>query len=72
MDNLLQGLQHVTVYIDDILITGMTDEQHLETLNEVLTRLERAGMQLKKEECVFMASEVVYLGHRINKEGIKP
>ena len=72
MDNLLQGLQHVTVYIDDILITGTTEEQHLETLNEVLTRLETAGMRLKKEKCVFMASEVVYLGHCISKDGLQP
>ena len=53
------------------MITGTTDEQHLEILNEVLTRLETAGMRLKKEKCVFMASEVVYLGHRVSKEGIQ-
>ena len=72
MDNLLQGLQHVTVYIDDILIMVQQNEQHLETLNEVWTRLETAGMQLKKEKCVFMALEVVYLGHRISKDGLQP
>ena len=72
MDNLLQGLDHVTVYIDDILITGMSDTEHLRTLDEVLSRLERAGMRLKKEKCTFMAEEVIYLGHRINKNGIQP
>jgi len=60
------------VYIDDILITGKTEEEHLQTLNEVLTRLENAGVRLKKDKCVFMADEVVYLGHRINKEGLQP
>jgi len=72
MDSLLQGLKHVCVYIDDILITGKTEEEHLQTLNEVLTRLENAGVRLKKDKCVFMADEVVYLGHRINKEGPQP
>ena len=71
MDNLLQGLKHVSVYIDDILITGETEEEHLQILNEVLTRLETAGVRLKKEKCVFMAKEVIYLGHRINKEGLR-
>ena len=33
MDNLLQGLKHVSVYIDDILITGETEEEHLQILN---------------------------------------
>ena len=69
MDNLLQGLDHVGVYIDDILITGKSEEQHL---NEVLSRLEKAGVRLKQEKCVFMADEVTYLGHRLNREGIQP
>ena len=72
MDNLLQGLDHVGVYIDDILITGKSEEQHLATLNEVLSRLEKAGVRLKQEKCVFMADEVTYLGHRHNREGIQP
>ena len=32
MDNLLQGLEHVAVYLDDILVTGRTQEDHLRTL----------------------------------------
>ena len=70
MDNLLQGLKHVTVYMDDILITGSTE--HLSNLDTVLDRLEKAGMRLKKNKCVFMAPQVVYLGHRISKEGLQP
>ena len=71
-DNLLQGLDHVCVYIDDILITGTSDEEHLETLNTVLSRLEGAGVHLKKEKCIFLAKEVTYLAHRLNREGIQP
>ena len=44
----------------------------LQTLTEVLTRLQSAGMRLNREKCTFMADEVVYLGHRINREGIQP
>lgn len=29
MDNLLQNLSHVAVYLDDILVTGRTEEEHL-------------------------------------------
>lgn len=72
MDNLLQGLEHVTVYIDDILITGRTEEEHLSTLDEVLRRLEETGMRLKKEKCVFMVSQVEYLGQRLSKNGLQP
>ena len=40
MENMLQGIPNVVVYIDDILITGSTDEEHLKTLSIVLDRLE--------------------------------
>ena len=49
MENLLQGLQHVVVYIDDILVTGDSNESHLANLREVLVRLEDAGLRLKKK-----------------------
>ena len=48
MENLLQGLKYVAVCLDDILITGRSRAEHLETLEEVLKRLEKAGMELKK------------------------
>ena len=72
MDNLLQGLKHVCVYIDDILITCETEDEHLRALNEVLDQLEKAGVRLRQDKCVFMVPEVVYLGHRINEEGLQP
>ena len=53
----------MVVYIDDILITGESDEEHLATLDEVLSRLERAGVRLKRKKCVIMAPKVDYLGH---------
>ena len=72
MENLLQGLPHVVVYIDDILVTGTTDAEHITNVEEVLCRLEAAGMRLKKSKCAFMLREVEYLGHRITAEGLQP
>ena len=72
MENLLQGIPGVCVYIDDIIVTGKDDEEHLNNLNEVLSRVEKAGMRLKKEKCVYMMPEVEYLGHKINSKGLQP
>ena len=72
MENLLKDLPFVSVYLDDILVTGRSQTEHLANLNEVLTRLKDAGMRLKKNKCVFMTSEVEYLGHRISKDGLQP
>ena len=51
MKEILQGIPYVTVYIDDILVTGATDREHLQNLQEVLTHLEKAGIRLKKDKC---------------------
>ena len=72
IENLLQGIQNVVVYLDDILITGSSEEQHLKNLSEVLKRLQQAGLRLKKEKCEFLATSVVYLGHRIDAKGLHP
>ena len=70
MDTILRGLKGVICYIDDILITGVTETEHLEHLEQVLHRLREHGTRLKKEKCYFMQQSVQYLGHRIDAEGL--
>ena len=72
MENLLQGIPNVVVRIDDILIGGKTPQDHLRSCSEVLSRLDEAGIRLRKDKCIFGAPEVTYLGHRINQQGIQP
>lgn len=72
MENLLQGIPNVVVYLDDILITGPSEEEHLRILKEVLGHIEKAGLYVRRNKCSFMAPSVVYLGHRIDAEGLHP
>ena len=44
MESLLGNIPGVVVYIDDILITGKADEEHLVAPEEVLKRLQKAGL----------------------------
>ena len=67
MDMILQG---VDGYIDDILVTGVTDEQHLERLEEVLKRLKTNGLRVKREKCAFFQNSVEYLGHLVDAAGL--
>ena len=71
METLLQGIPGVCVYLDDILITGHTEAEHLENLTEVLRRLAKGGMRLKKNKCAFMLDSVDYLGHTISADGLR-
>ena len=72
MENLLQGIPHVIVRIDDILVSGKNETAHLENLRAVLTKLSQAGLRLREEKCCFMQTEVIYCGYVINGEGIHP
>ena len=72
MENLLQELPQVSVYIDDILITGHTESEHVANVEKVLERLSLAGMNLRREKYIFIPPEVQYLGHKITKHGIEP
>ena len=72
MEGVLRGIPQVAVYLDDIILTGKDDQDHLKTLDSVLQRLEEAGLRLKRTKCQFMEREVTFLGHRVDKTGIHP
>jgi len=70
MDNILQGLSNVLCYLDDILITGATDQEHIRNLEEVLKRLQDHGKKVQNSKCTFLATSVEYLGHIIDDKGL--
>ena len=72
MENILWGIPHVTVYLEDIILMGATKVQHLEMLDLVLDRLEEVGLWLKRKKRTFLADNIVYLGHRIDQHGLHP
>ena len=54
MENLIQGIPHVVVRIDDSLVSGKDDLNHLANLEEVLSGLSSAGLRLRLAKCLFM------------------
>ena len=72
MDSMLREVPGVCVYLDDILISGANDKEHLERLNSVLEVLSSRGLRLSKEKCFFSQLSVQYLGHVIDKNGLHP
>ena len=71
MDKVLQGISGVVCYLDDILISGSTEEEHDQRLELVLDRIMRYGLRLRKGKCSFKVSEVEYLGHMISARGLQ-
>ncbi|XP_060804322.1 uncharacterized protein K02A2.6 [Amyelois transitella] len=71
MEKILLGAKGVVNFIDDVLVTGCNDEDHLNNLKEVLKRFKEVGIRLNKSKCLFFQNEINYLGHIISKEGLK-
>lgn len=72
MESILQGVPGVIVYIDDILVSEKTVDEHLQNLDTTLTKLEEAGLLLKRLKCSFLLPSVEYLGYKISKKGLQP
>lgn len=70
LEKLLLGIPGVVNFLDDIVITGTSHQDHLSNLNKVFHRLSDAGFQLKKNKCVFFEKEIKFLGHILNKNGL--
>ena len=72
MSVVLQGCRGVIYYIDDILVTGKTREEHEQNLRHVFQRLEQFGLRIKLSKCQFFQDSVTYLGHKISRDGVQP
>ena len=78
IEQVLQGIPMVVCRVDDILVSGKNDQDHLKNLNEVLTCLKQAGLCLKMEKCKFTKPSAEYLvdmhvdmhGYRVDMHGL--
>ena len=72
MEQVLQGLHWKTLllYLDDIIVVAPDFQTHLQRLEEVLGRLQKAGLKLKPGKCELLQHMVRYLGHIVSEEGV--
>lgn len=69
METTLAGIPVVSVYLDDIIVSGKGTLEHAERLDQVLSRLSKAGLRLKLEKRRFGMKSVKFLGYRIDAKG---
>jgi hypothetical protein len=65
-------LKTCLIYLDDIIIFARTFEEHLERLEQVMQRINEAGLKLAPKKCRLFFERVVYVGHEVSKDGIAP
>jgi hypothetical protein len=60
----------VLVFFDDILVYSKTMSEHCHHLRKVLQILKDNSLTAKSSKCTFATSQVEYLGHVINGQGV--
>ena len=70
MDTILKDISCCGCLLDDIIVTGRNDEEHMRNLVEVLERLSKYNIRLKLKKCAFMQDRVEYFGHAIDASGV--
>jgi hypothetical protein len=70
MDQVFEGANFLTCYIDDVLVHNKRLLQHLVHLEELFKRLHEVNMKIHPKKCEFAITSIVYLGHKILPNGI--
>ena len=72
IDELFQDLDGVETDIDDILVWGTTIEENDERLEKVLQRARQSNLKLNPDKCQIRRTKVLYIGHVLTGDGVKP
>lgn len=59
-------------YIDDILVFSESFDEHLEHIEMVIKTILENGLKLELSKCNFARNSVKYLGHTIERNGVRP
>lgn len=70
MEHVMHGLDYVAIYIDDVLIhSDGSLEDHAAKCQEVIKRLNDAGLKLNPDKCHWGVQSVILLGHLVGTHG---
>ena len=62
---------HTFAYLDDIVVCTTTFQEHIEVLAKVFQKLYDARLKANPEKCQFFRAELKYLGHIVEKDGLR-
>ena len=59
-------------YLDDLIVYASTQQELLDRLDLILTRLRQFGLKVKPSKCVLFRKEIDFLGHVVSAAGVEP
>ena len=72
MDSIIQDLNGVVAYQDDLLVFSPQKEEHDKLLHALLIRLKDKNVKINVDKSIFGATELTFLGHKVSGNGICP
>ena len=71
MDNIFREYDFIHVYVDDMLISSKTKEQHLKHLDIFIDLCQTCGIGLSKKKSIIGEPKIEFLGLLIDSKGIE-
>ncbi|KAK6761468.1 hypothetical protein RB195_022513 [Necator americanus] len=62
MDSMICGLEGVAAYLDDMIVTGRTQQEHRSNLEALFGKIHEYGFRVRLEKCNFLMLQIRYLG----------
>lgn len=72
VDTMTAGLSGTAAYLDDIVVTGASIQEHNNRVQELFAKMQTYGLRVRMDKCIFLETEVKFLGQIISKDGRKP
>ena len=72
INQIINGLDGVEAYLDDLIVHSNSWEEHLRILQELFARLAKAQMTVNLAKSDFCKATVTYLGHNIGQAKVNP
>ncbi|GJV86361.1 reverse transcriptase domain-containing protein [Tanacetum coccineum] len=63
--------RNLEVYVDDLVIKSHTEEEIIRDIAETFKTLRQINMKLNPKKCTFRMQEGMFLGYKVNAEGLK-
>ncbi len=72
MEHVIEGLEGVRAYVDDIVVWGSSVQEHNQRLIQLLHRIRKYGLKLNRAKCLFGVTEMTFLGDKLSGRGVEP
>lgn len=66
------GPSKAFIYMDDLIVIGFTEDNHIKNLTEVFETCRKYNLKLNPLKCDFFKTEIQFLGHICTDKGLLP